>query len=315
MRLERVLILENSAYLSIDQSRLSVDRRSEGVSKIALVDIAALVIESPQVVLTTAVLQSLAEHDIPLQVADSKHYPAAMLFPTKGHVATVERQRKQLDLNPAVGGGLWQKIIAAKIRNQAAVLKAIGQDTAIERLLRLATELSPGDPGNHEAQAAQAYWPALFENNFRREKRGAEEVRNSALNFGYTIVRALVARYVALSGLTPISGIGHTNQQNPLALVDDLMEPFRPAVDWLVVRSVAADSEWTTSTKQQMLQVLENPMKLGTNHFRFSAAVFEFVQNYVRAITAGDASRLICPAWLPPLNSESYDGEQTIKIK
>ena len=190
MRLERILIFESACYLRIDTSRLCIQIRNETPRFVALIDIAAVMIDSAQVVITGGTLQALADFDIPILITNQKHQPAAMLHPIGGHVATVARQRAQANAPQQFSEKIWAKIVSDKIFNQYRLLEFTEQTTAVARLKRLAITVKQGDPENHEAQAAQAYWPELFDRKFRREKQGADDKLNSALNFGYTVVRA-----------------------------------------------------------------------------------------------------------------------------
>jgi CRISP-associated protein Cas1 len=299
MRLERILVFESACFLRVDTSRLMIDRQDESTKTVALVDIAAIIIESPQVVITAAALQGLAGSDIAVLIADRKHQPASILFPVGEHVATVARQREQALMPQTLADSLWQKLVSAKISNQGALLEFAQKPKALARLRRLSESVAPGDPQNCEAQAAQVYWPALFDIEFRREKEGAQEHVNKCLNYGYTIVRSLIARYVALSGLNGIFGIGHSNQTNSLALVDDLIEPFRASVDALVWADLQ-DMEWGSEAKKTILKILQVPVRLDGKEYRLSAAAAESVNSYVRCVSSRSEKFLLTPKWMNP---------------
>jgi CRISP-associated protein Cas1 len=299
MRLERILVFENACFLRIDTSRLMVDKQGEQTKTVALVDIAAIIIESPQVVITAAALQGLASADIAVLISDAKHQPASMLFPVGEHVATVARQREQALMSQPLADTLWQLLVSAKIANQRALLEFAQKPKILARLQRLSETVTPGDPQNCEAQAAQLYWSELFDDDFRREKQGAEDHVNKCLNYGYTIVRSLIARYVALSGLSGIYGIGHSNQTNSLALVDDLIEPFRASVDALIWTELQ-DMEWGSDAKRAILKILQVPVRLDGKEYRLSAAAAECVNSYVRCVSARSEKFLLTPQWMNP---------------
>src|SRR5690606_30532874 len=161
----------------------------------------------------------------------SNHAPVAMMVPIEGHHAQNARFRAQWDAPRPLMKRAWQEIVAAKVRMQASLLKALGKEQG-EGIGMMADRIRSGDPENIEAQAARRYWPALFGPEFRRDRtaKGA----NALLNYGYTVMRAMVARSVIAAGLHPSIGLHHANRMNAFALADDLIEPFRPLVDGIV---------------------------------------------------------------------------------
>jgi CRISP-associated protein Cas1 len=299
MRLERVIAIDSPCSISIDLGRLAIKRDGVSPAHIALVDMCALVLESPRTVLTGAVLQSVLEHGIAVIVCGATHVPCGLLFPNNAHVATVTRQRLQASFPQATANAIWDTIVRAKINNQRACLERHGKTTAMMRLKKLGESVKLGDHTNCEAQAAQLYWPELFGKAFRRGKEGATDDTNVALNYGYAILRALVARYVALAGLSPVFGVGHDNKENPLCLVDDLMEPFRPTIDAQVIATLSPLTPWGKNAKAEMLRVLDRSVLVNNKSYKLSAAVWELVQSFARVLEAGDTTLLVTPEWLP----------------
>jgi CRISP-associated protein Cas1 len=287
MRSERVLAIENPCRLSIDTARLKIER--EGiVTLVATVDIGVLLIDTVQVELTAGVIRELTQADIPIIVTDAKHYPIALLMPTAAHTHTVKRQRLQAALEQSFSDKLWSVTIAAKLRNQAKFLSAQGDSNALARLERMASTIQPGDPENFEAQGAKLYWRDVFKEKFKREKQGAVDVRNSALNFGYAVLRGLFARYISVSGLSPIFGFGHSNFENPYCLIDDLIEPFRPCVDALVATMIDSEKFFDAANKRVVLKLLDCEALFEQNgqikKYRMHTAIYETVTAYTRAL-------------------------------
>jgi CRISP-associated protein Cas1 len=287
MRSERVLAIENPCRLSIDTARLKIER--DGVATlVAIVDIGVLLIDTVQVELTAGVIRELSQADISIIVTDAKHYPSALLMPSASHTHTVKRQRLQAALAQPFSDKLWAITIAAKLRNQAKFLSAQGDSNALARLERMASTIQPGDPENFEAQGAKLYWRDVFKEKFKREKQGAEDVRNSALNFGYAILRGLFARYVSVSGLSPVFGFGHSNFENPYCLIDDLIEPYRPCVDALVATMIDNENSFDASNKRVVLKLLDCEALFESQgqvkKYRMHTAIYETVIAYTRAL-------------------------------
>jgi CRISP-associated protein Cas1 len=287
MRSERILAIENPCRLSIDTARLKI-QREDITSLVAIVDIGVLLIDTVQVELTAGVIRELAQADIAIIVTDAKHYPSALLMPSAAHTHTVKRQRLQATIQKTFCDNLWAITIAAKLRNQAKFLSAQGDSKALARLERMASTIQPGDPENFEAQGAKLYWRDVFKEKFKRDKQGAVDVRNSALNFGYAILRGLFARYISVCGLSPVFGFGHSNFENPYCLIDDLIEPYRPCVDALVATMIDNENSFDATNKRIVLKLLECEALFESQgqvkKYRMHTAIYETVIAYIRAL-------------------------------
>jgi CRISPR-associated protein Cas1 len=209
--------------------------RDTQTQTIPFADIAVLVTSHPQISFTQAVLAGLAAAGGMFMVSNEKHLPAAMLLPLSTHSTQTERFARQAAVSQPTRKRAWQQIVQAKLRAQARLLEeATGGD---QGLRLMAGKVRSGDPDNLEAQAARIYWPALFGKDasggaFRRDPEG--EGINVQLNYGYAVLRAIVARALCASGLHPSLGVHHHNRYDTFCLADDLMEPFRPLVDRVV---------------------------------------------------------------------------------
>jgi CRISPR-associated protein Cas1 len=231
---DRIIDLaEDPARLSVDTSRLLIARPEQPDAAIPLADLAVLVLTNPRVTLTQPVLAGLAANGGILVVCDAKRMPAAMLLPLTAHFTQGERFALQAQASLPTRKRLWQSLVRAKIRSQARLLTDLrGHDAGLPDLL---PRVRSGDPANVEAEASRRYWPLLFADpRFRRTRYGGRQ--NRLLNYGYAVLRAIVARAVCAAGLHPSLGLHHHNRYDAFRLVDDLMEPLRPIVD----RAVAA---------------------------------------------------------------------------
>jgi len=225
-------LAEDPARLSIRNSCLLIESQGRDDTTIPLEEVAVLVVSNPCVTFTHAVLAGLAGAGASMVVCDGKHMPAAMLLPLEAHFVQGERFAVQAQAPLPMRKRLWQSLARAKIRAQARLLTELrGHDAGLSDLV---PRVRSGDVGNVEAQAAARYWPALLgDPGFRRERYGPEP--NRLLNYGYAVLRAIIARAVCAAGLHPSLGLHHHNRYDAFCLVDDLMEPFRPIVDRAVV--------------------------------------------------------------------------------
>ena len=250
-------IAEGQRYLSKRRGSLVVTRDPQSAQAAETLlpfdEIESIIVHTARASYSNGALVELARRGIPLVCCDEYHSPVAWLRPAAGNYEQTRRMAAQVTLSDELRGVLWQRIVQAKITAQAALLRET--ESEYEPLLDTAERIEPGDPPNLEAQAARHYWKELFDDEFRRGAR--ERPPNGLLNYGYAVLRATVARQLCASGLHPSIGLHHSNRFNAFCLADDLMEPFRPAVD-RAVRELWEDGsrEVNAQTKPELVAVL-----------------------------------------------------------
>lgn len=218
-----------SAYRGFMLVHSTGDERQE-LGRVALDDMAALIASAHGISYTNNLLVALAERGVPFVLCAANHKPVGILWPLDGHHLQAHRFDAQIACTLPTKKRLWASLVKAKLLQQAAVLEATG--VAAAPLQTLAKNVRSGDPDNLEAQGARKYWGLLFGSLFRRDQE-ADDL-NALLNYGYTVLRAATARAVVAAGLHPSIGLHHSHDNNAMRLVDDLMEPFRPVIDWTV---------------------------------------------------------------------------------
>ena len=229
--IKRTLDISEPAYLHLLHQQLLIDKQGVTIAQIPVEDLGIVILQNPAIVITQALIVACQKNNVALVFCDERHLPYSMLLPiNEGNNLHSKILQQQLDLTLPTKKRLWQQVVKQKITGQAQTLKSL--DKTYKPVERLADYVKAGDPENLEAQAAQAYWKLLFGNAFRRDV-DLDGV-NSLLNYGYAIMRAMIARAIVGSGLHPAIGLHHHNQYNGLCLADDLMEPFRPWVDYKV---------------------------------------------------------------------------------
>ena len=258
--IKRTLFFGNPAYLSLKNAQLVIrlndaQKQQEVTKTVPIEDIGVVVLEDRQITITNGAMDALLQNNCAVVTCDEKHMPAGLVLPLEGHTVQSERFRMQIEASLPLKKQLWQQTVQAKIRNQASVLKRMsGAETGC--MSAWANDVKSGDTENLEGRAAAYYWKSVFPEmeRFVRDREG--EAPNNLLNYGYAIVRAVVARALVASGLLPTFGIPHHNRYNAFCLADDIMEPYRPYVDELVIeilRSGADCSELTTDLKRLLL--------------------------------------------------------------
>lgn len=283
----RILLIENPARLSVDLGRIRIEREGQQEVFVLPSDIAVLLLHHHTVELTAQVLRTLVESRAIVLVTDDKHHPSGWLTPMYGLPQASLRLQEQMNLAPETRARLWQAIVQARIRTEAANLRHFKLNGAL-RLERLAGEVEPGDRAHAEGQAAKHYWDCFFGVDFKRDKQGAEDPLNVSLNYGYAVLRALVARELAAASLTPMLGIGHMSHENPFNLADDFMEPYRYLVERCVRQHQARLSEFNTQARLLLLGIIKETVRLGEMEFRLPAAIRESVASFTRILDNGN---------------------------
>lgn len=294
--MERIVdIATDNRHLSAYRGFLFVSENKEEVGRIPLADVAAVIVHAHGVTWSTNLVVALAERGALMVLCGSNHAPVAVCQPLDGHYGQNARMRAQWEAGKPLAKQLWREVVVAKIRWQAAALEARGIEAgAFAMLARL---VRSGDPDNIEAQAARRYWPLLMGEDFRRNREAGGV--NGLLNYGYTVLRSLVARSVVAAGLHPSVGIHHANRGNAFALADDLIEPFRPIVDTVTVQLVENGClEVTPEAKRAFagLIAVDLPGELGT--MTVTTAAGRLAQSLARCFETGKISELALP--LPP---------------
>jgi len=253
--IKRTIAIENPCKLSIKDRQLLIEKNGGLAGKIPVEDIGVLLVDHPAVLYTHACFTELLENNCAVVLSGKNHHPNGLLLPLDGNSVQSERFRHQVESSLPLKKQLWRQTIRAKIRNQALHLQQCG--AGAEKLFDLSQKVKSGDSDNLEAQSARYYWPRIFGSKFSRDRNGKPP--NNMLNYGYTVLRAGVARALVSAGLLPTLGIHHRSRYNAFCLADDIMEPFRPYVDKIVfeLREEHPKAEiLTTEIKQSLLSIL-----------------------------------------------------------
>lgn len=268
--IKKVLCFSNRTHLSFRQRQLIIHTADPVTGEPCeysrpLEDIGAVVIESEQVTLTSYLISSLLENKVALIVCDSRHMPSGLMLPLDGNTLQSERFDAQISASLPLKKQLWQQTVSMKIRNQGAVLRKLN-GMEIGNMLAWASKVRSGDPDNLEGRAAAYYWRNLFgeDSGFVRRQDGDDP--NALLNYGYAILRAVIARSLVASGLNPTFGIHHSNKYNAYCLADDIMEPYRPYVDLLVLDIILKYNlppQISSETKRHLLTIPAIDVRMG----------------------------------------------------
>ncbi len=258
--IKRTLYFSTPVYLSFENEQLKAAIQGENgndYKSFPLEDIGLVIIENLQSTTSNYLLSKFAEYKIALIVCGADHMPNFIGLPLDGNTLIGERSRIQLKASLPVKKNIWQQIIKSKLQNQSFVLVRIGNHAEFLKIHKLSNNILSGDSDNKEGRAASIYWKSLFGPNFIRDHK--QKGINSALNFGYAIIRGAVARAIVGAGLLPILGVHHKNKYNAFPLADDLMEPFRPVVDFIVYEHFLKnghDFDLTKDLKSKLLLCL-----------------------------------------------------------
>ncbi len=286
--------IANKARLTIEDSRLVI-HQDESVP-IPLEDIGALVLEAPDVMLSSSLLSRCAEVGMLVLTCDKSHLPVCAALPFAGHSRLSGVQRAQLETTLPFRKRCWQAVVRQKIENQALCLEIQGRPGA-EKLRALIPRVSSGDASNVESTAARMYFRLLFGPDF---VRGDEDALNSALNYGYAVLRGAVARALAGHGFALTQGIHHRSELNPFNLADDFLEPFRPLADICGAREAAGADELEKEHRRKLVSLLAWDVTIEDGAHSVLRAADVAAGSFVTACRKGDPALLKLPSVLPP---------------
>ncbi len=290
-------IAGSNRHLSKERGFIAVNTKKEPLGKIPLDDLACVLVSGHGVTYSNDLLAALAERAIPVVLCGSNMQPLAVLWPLRSHHLSGQRIKAQADISVPLRKRLWQALVQAKILLQAC--NAEQHEAKAGHLRALAKAVRSGDPDNLEAEAARIYFKVCFGAKFKRD-RNAPGV-NAQLNYGYTVLRAATARAVMLAGLHPAFGLHHCNARNSMPLVDDVMEPFRPVVDMLVLRLQRNGNDAVDKQAKSLLSALPNvDMPLRKKTGTVSSCLSALTASLAEVFT-GDGRRLVLPDGLIPL--------------
>ena len=299
--IKRTILLGAPMYVRTELNQLVIERDESVAARRPIEDIGYVVVEHPQVRFSTPALQQLAASNTVVVFCGRDHMPNALLLPMDQHYTAGAHTRAQAEASRPLRKQLWKQTVKAKLRNQAHVLRRVGAPSGAA-LERIARRVRSGDPDNAEAEGARRYWSQVFSefeelSGFTRDRYG--EMPNALLNYGYSILRSATSRALVGAGLHPAFGIHHRNKYNAFCLADDLMEPYRPFVDEIVLELlrdglVREENGLTMACKQALLQVTMLQVSSGER----SGSLMVALQRSAWSLAAcymGDKKRIVYP--------------------
>lgn len=290
----QVIGISNPAQLNLKDRQLVI-KQDETVS-LPIEDIDALILDSYGITTTANLITELSSNGTTVVVCDEKHLPTSVILPYSQHSRQAKVSRQQLAMSQPLRKQLWQKIIVQKITNQAAVLRQFNYDAT--PLKDMAKIIKSGDSDNRESQAARLYFSLLLDDSTRRKPMW----HNSALNYGYAMVRSHIARHIASRGLVASQGIFHRSELNSFNLADDIIEPFRPVVDEYVLSHVAVfhigetDANLTKEDRRKIVDILNYSVIIDSRKYPIKFAIERAIESFVQATESGEGSNLLLPS-------------------
>lgn len=289
--------LSKAAHLRIEHRNLVIEFRDESktVARLPLEDIAYLILDSLEVTLSGALLAAMSENEVMVLGINDKHLPAWTSFPWGLHYRQGEVTKLQLECSLPLKKRLWQHIVQKKIHAQAWALASFGLNHA-ENLKSIADSVLSGDANNAEARAAVIYWGEFFAP--RAFRRHDDDLPNTLLNYGYSLIRSGLARHLCAAGFLPILGLHHCSMNNAFNLADDLIEPYRPIVDFFarkILSDRSSDVAFITDDRRALTQILEANVVLREEEMTLFASIKLVAQSLKLAIKERDASLLVFP--------------------
>lgn len=306
--IKRVLAFTNPAYLSLRLGQIVVkdpsaekcdyhttEEKALFEKTVPIEDVGVVVLDNKQVTITEGLLAELIANNVAVISCDERHLPNGLMMPLDGNHVQHERFMEQINASEPLRKNMWQQTIQQKIRNQAKLLSTVGREN--RNMLQWASDVRSGDTENLEGRAAAYYWKNIFV-SYPDFVRGQEEAYpNNLLNYGYAIVRALMARALVAAGLLPTFGIHHHNRYNAYCLADDIMEPYRPYVDKVVLSMIPLyppTEDLTTEMKRALLGIPVMEVMIDGHRSPLMIAV-QATANSVQRCYSGESRKIIYP--------------------
>lgn len=293
--IKRVLCFENPARLSLKLAQMVVELQ-DVTRTLPIEDIGVVILDHKQITITHALIDALLTNNVAIVTSNDKHLPVGLMLPLDGNTLQSERFRAQIDASEPLKKQMWQQTVVAKILGQAHVLGT--QYIEHTNMLKWAKDVRSGDTDNMEARAAAFYWRNMFEKDtFIRDPQGIPP--NNFLNYGYSIVRAMMARALVGAGLLPTLGIHHHSRYDAYCLADDIMEPYRPFVDMKVLemwKKGSITSDISSDQKRELLGVTTMDVYISGHRSPMMLAIQTTAQS-VQKCFSGEARKIIYPDW------------------
>jgi len=293
--IKRVLCFENPARLSLKLAQMVVELQ-DVTRTLPIEDIGVVILDHKQITITHALIDALLANNVAIVTSNDKHLPVGLMLPLDGNTLQSERFRAQIDASEPLKKQMWQQTVVAKILGQAHVLGTLNIEH--NNMFKWAKDVRSGDTENMEARAAAYYWRNMFEKDaFIRDPQGLPP--NNLLNYGYSVVRAMMARALVGAGLLPTLGIHHHSRYDAYCLADDIMEPYRPFVDMKVLEmweKGGVTSEISSEQKRQLLSITTIDVNISGHRSPMMLAIQATVQSAQKCFS-GEARKIIYPDW------------------
>lgn len=292
--IKQTLMLTSAVSLSLKDNQMVITFKDNKDSVTRHIeDIGFVIVDNPNVSITIPLLNELADNNVAVVFCDRRQMPKSMLMTLDGNSTQQETYRFQIEASLPTKKNIWKQLVEGKIKNQALLLNKVGRNG--NELKQYYSNVKSGDTDNREGAAAREYWNRLFDSQFIRRREG--EPPNNLLNYGYTILRAAVARALIGSGLYPAFGVFHKNRYNAFPLADDVMEPYRPFVDEIVYHLYfdGATNELDNNSKSTLLRLLFADVKIGKVTRPLENALSMTTASLMKMLK-GDNDKLVLPS-------------------
>lgn len=290
----RTVLVEDGESLRLKLDSIVIEKQGR-LFTIPLSDIGVIVVDGQGATISTRLLSSLGKNNIALINCDETHHPNGIFTAFNGHSRASKMIQKQITLDDATKGEIWRKLISYKIENQYKILKHFEKSQqSLEKLNKYYNQIEDYDRTNREGHAAKVYFNELFGKDFSRNTE--EHIVNAGLNYGYSILRAHLARCVVAYGLSPMLGIFHRSEYNQFNLVDDLIEPFRPFVDCFIYQNLKEERYFKAEHRRELITLMNKRCRYKEGQYTLQSILEKFVIDFITVIETGEFDKIINPS-------------------
>lgn len=294
--MKNIIYVENNYFVTAKDNSIKFRNIIDKTEKFYFFsDIEAIIFDHYRSYFSHKLVIKCMQNNIAILFCDNKHSPMTQLLSEYGMSNRIQRIQTQFRFSGRSKERVWKKIVVGKIINQARCVENNIDKSKSIVLKELAKEVKPGDNNNREAIAAKIYFRDLYGPQFKRGRYN--DIINSALNYGYSIIRSFIKRELAIHGFEMSLGIKHHSTENPFNLADDVIEVFRPFVDNMVYNIVMKDGVKVFDTKEKkvLLNVLFEKCIIDKKIVRLLDSIKIMIDSLIRCYKENTATYLLIP--------------------
>ena len=282
----RQLMITSSAHLCVNESKICV-KRGEFENHVPFEDVGVVIIDGTDITMSNSFVAMCGKHGVTVLSCGDNHMPSSITYPINEHYRPLQVIEYQIELPDEQKQELAELLLKQKVNNQASVIQYTTEDEhALLLLEQYEGEIAGDDFINREGTAAKVFFNSLYGKEYTRFE---DNLINKMQNYGYGVLRSSIARAINSLGLCSYLGVNHKGKTNPLNLVYDLIEPFRPLVDYYIFQNFDPNEvDLKTQIRKELVNLLNAEVSVNSKTVKVQYAIELLAKSYLRSIEYGE---------------------------